>query len=617
MKLINATLVVLLTLRNAWCIQRARFGARIKALSYYFWKEAVMRTISVILKLSLACLLLSLPAAAQTSTTGVVQGTVTDPQGAVVSSAEVKLLDPTTNRSQVERTNNDGLYVFVNVPPGIYTVTVAKTGFRTDQVADLKVEVNKSYTLNFKLELGQMTEVVQVQAGVGAELQTTDAQVGNVVQTRVLRSLPTLGRSTLELISLQPTTTPGGFGSGGTVSGARSDQNTLILDGIDVSDNLTGGQGVSFTQSPVGVDAISEFRMTVTNPNATFARSAGGQVTLVSPRGGNAFRVGIPRKELKDNRAGFSASGPFWKDHTFFFGNYEVRRFPQAATFTRLVPTNSLRNGILTFRDAAGNVVAYPLASSAGCGTAGNLACDPRALGISPTVKAMLALLPAGNDITLGDGLNTTGFRGTVPTSLKADAVTFRLDHKITEKMQFMGRYSYQRNLAPSATQLDIRDPQHVGILRALNTRGANVTGGLDYTVSQNMVNTFRFGWVQNKSDLIGTNPFAVASLLGLPGTDSSIGKVAIDLGVLNEPIDVAAQSARTQILRDRNIQYSVFRWFCLDERLAHHEFRRGAARAAFSVHSQRPGHLPDRTHRFIGFRQLLDHPRDEPAADL
>src|SRR2546428_1489643 len=134
MKLINATLVVLLTLRNAWCIQRARFGARIKALSYYFWKEAVMRTTSVILKLSLACLLLCLPAAAQTSTTGVVQGTVTDPQGAVVSTAEVKLLDPTTNRSQVERTSNDGLYAFVNVPPGIYTVTVAKTGFRTNRV---------------------------------------------------------------------------------------------------------------------------------------------------------------------------------------------------------------------------------------------------------------------------------------------------------------------------------------------------------------------------------------------------------------------------------------------------------------------------------------------------
>src|SRR5437588_5576535 len=102
----------------------------------------------------LACLLLSLPAAAQTSTTGIVQGTVTDLQGAVVAGAEVKLLDSATNRSQIEKTNDTGLYILVNVPPGIYTVTVARTGFRTAQVAELKVEVNKSYTVNFTLELG-------------------------------------------------------------------------------------------------------------------------------------------------------------------------------------------------------------------------------------------------------------------------------------------------------------------------------------------------------------------------------------------------------------------------------------------------------------------------------
>ena len=92
------------------------------------------------------------------------------------------------------------------------------------------------------------------------------------------------------MLSLQPATTPGTFGSGGTVSGARSDQNTLLLDGIDVSDNLTGGQGATFTQAPVGVDAISEFRVTVANPSATFGRSAGGQITLSSPRGSNTFR---------------------------------------------------------------------------------------------------------------------------------------------------------------------------------------------------------------------------------------------------------------------------------------------------------------------------------------
>lgn len=536
-----------------------------------------MRTIKT-LRLGLACLILTLSGLAQTATTGIVQGSVTDPQGAVVAGAEVMLLDKATNRSRVEITNESGLYTFANVPPGNYSVTVTKTGFRKSLVADLPVEVNKSNTLNLTLEVGQVSEVVQVTDNVGAELQTTDAQVGNVIGTRTLRSLPTISRSTLELLSLQPTTTPGGFGTGGTVSGARSDQNSLIVDGIDVSDNLAGGQGVAFTQTPVGVDAISEFRVTVANPNASFGRSAGGQITLVTPRGGNTFhgvgywyhqndnlnanswtnnRAGIRRGELKDNRVGFSANGPVWKNHTFFSTNYEVRRFPQVAGFTRTVPTASLRSGTLRFRDAASNIVSYPLATAMLCGPTGNLACDPRGLGLSPTIAAMFATMPAGNDITLGDGLNTTGYRGTVKTSLKLDSITARGDHKITDKLQLMGKYSYQTDFAPNTAQLDIRDPANVASLRSFQRRGDNWVVGLDYTISNDIVNSFRFGWVRNKNDLIGTNPFDVAKLLNLTGTTTAGGQVGLDLGGLSEAIDVAAQSARTQIIQDKSIQYS------------------------------------------------------------
>jgi Carboxypeptidase regulatory-like domain len=226
------------------------------------------------LTLILMMCLLSATVLGQTATTGLLQGTVTDPQGAVLPGVEVKLLDRTTNQSRVEMTNEDGLFTFVNVPPGNYSLTVTKQGFRTSRIAELTVEVNKSYTFPIGLEVGQATEIVTVQADSGAELQTTDSSVGNVVGTRMLRQLPTATRNTLELISLQPTTTPGGFGSGGTVSGARSDQNTIILDGIDVSDNLAGGQGVAITQAPVGVDAISEFRVTVDDRPAARSRSS-------------------------------------------------------------------------------------------------------------------------------------------------------------------------------------------------------------------------------------------------------------------------------------------------------------------------------------------------------
>src|SRR5207249_10489641 len=132
--------------------------------------------------------------------------------------------------------------------------------------------------------------------------------------------------------------------------------------GIDVSDNLAGGQGVAFTQSPVGVDAISEFRVTVANPSAAFGRSAGGQITLISPRGGNDYhgvvywyhqndnlnanswannRSGVAKRELNDNRVCSSVSGPTLTSRTFFFVHVERRSSPPFGSSTPLVPTAS------------------------------------------------------------------------------------------------------------------------------------------------------------------------------------------------------------------------------------------------------------------------------------
>ena len=215
------------------------------------------------------------------------------------------------------------------------------------------------------------------------------------------------------------------------------------------------------------------------------------------------------------------------------------------SAFTRIVPTASLRSGVLTFQDASGQRVAYPLATSTLCGT-GATRCDARGLGLSPTVREMFAVMPQGNDATLGDGLNTTGFRGEVSQPITFDTVTGRFDHNLTSKLQLSGRYSYQRNLTPQIGQLDIRDPSNIEPLRALDNYGASVIAGLEYQMGSNWLNSFRFGWVQNRSDLAGTPPSAVADRLGLPGTDSSIGAVGVDLaptltGGLDEAISVAS----------------------------------------------------------------------------
>ncbi len=129
--------------------------------------------------------------------------------------------------------------------------------------------------------------MIEVQSQSGAELQTTDATVGNVLPGEVMIRLGNLTRSAATFLTLQPGVTPAtGVLTGGTVAGSRSDQSTFSIDGIDVSQNLTGPLSPAI---PIFLDYVEEFRVGVANPNATFGRSAGAQVALVSRRGSNQF----------------------------------------------------------------------------------------------------------------------------------------------------------------------------------------------------------------------------------------------------------------------------------------------------------------------------------------
>lgn len=527
---------------------------------------------------------------AQTATTGTVIGSVADATGGVISDASVALRNKTTNAVATQKTNAAGQYTFVNVTPGDYEITVKKDGFRAADVAGLTVEVGKSYTVDVKMELGAVTESVLVSTEARVELQTTDAQVGEVVAGTQLVRLPTLQRDASELLTLQPGTTPydttanGGFGNqGGTVAGARSDQNTVMLDGIDITDNTVGGGSNANNFIPTGVESLEEFKVGVTNANSTFSRASGGEIALISKGGSNAFHgdgywfhqsdgynanswdlnhtpdttAGTPftrKTPFKDNREGVSVGGPIFKDKTFFFSNYEKRRFPAGSTVSHIVPTDSLRQGVLQFTDAAGNLVQYNLATSTACGPSGGLPCDPRGIGISPTIQALYALNPAGNDPSLAgvDDNNTTGFLTTATTPIKQDFITFRLDHNITQKMHFFGHYIYSRNLQVTPLQIEAISGKSTVATTGSQSRGDAIIGALDYAFNNNTTNVVRYGWVRNRSFFPALSPNASAALLALPGTDSSAGPVALapglgSTGLLDVPIDVDTQRARTQ----------------------------------------------------------------------
>jgi hypothetical protein len=342
---------------------------------------------------------------AQSAATSTVTGVVSDSTGAVVPNAKVELTDINTSEKSSITTGNDGGYTFTSVRPGNYRVTVTAKGFRQAVVSGLKVEVGKSALVNLVLEIGAVTEVVEVTAGAAVELQTLNSSVGNVLDANLLANMPTLSRDATALMLLQPMAVPGfngpggsgeGNSNGGTVAGSREDQNTFMIDGGDATSNMEGGGGYNtgFVATPraaipTPVESLEEFRVQTNNAGTDFTRSSGAEVQMVTIRGTNSWhgagywyhqndelnandwfrnrRVdpktgkSVINPEWRDNRYGGKIGGPIWKNRTFFFVHEEERHFFTQSVFQRLVPTAAERVGILKFKDASGLVRAYNL----------------------------------------------------------------------------------------------------------------------------------------------------------------------------------------------------------------------------------------------------------------
>ena len=532
------------------------------------------------------CILFVGSLSAQTATSGAILGTVADPSGAIVPGAQVQLTNTGTNSKLSTQSNAEGHYSFPTVAPGTYNITTTAAGFRTSTVSGVHVEVNTDSTVNFSLVLGQASEIVDVNAASAqVQLQTTDATLGDVIGTDALLRLPTRLRQAQEVMLVQPGTTPANGGdSGGSIAGAVNDQTTFTFDGIDITDNETN----STTDSDhgarptlmVSVEAVDEFRVGVSNNNSTFNKGAGGQVTLIGKAGSNQFHgglffygqnsafnantwdnnhLGLKKPHVEDNRYGGYIGGPIFRDKTFFFGEYEARRYPETYQVSAIVPTASLAQGVLQFKDGGGNVNAYPLASSKACGASGTAACDPRGIGISPTMAAMIAAEPQGNNPGLAgtDGLNTTGFTGNAKSPLTDDFGTFRLDHNLNAKWHLNGSFSYSRDIAFNSAPivLDIRNPSDVINSDELpNWTNAFIFGATGQ-ITSNFTESIHFGDVRNRNGALRPQLSAIAGELALPGTSvNGAGYVAVSPNIFAAPITMS-NTVRTQKNNDVTLQ--------------------------------------------------------------
>jgi hypothetical protein len=328
-----------------------------------------------------SCLTLGSVALAQGATASL-RGTVYDAAGATIAGANVTLSNASTGFSRGTKTDNQGVYQFLELPPASYVVTVEAAGFAKVRRENVVLQVSNPATVNLTLSVTGGTVTVEV-GGEAPVVNTTDATLGNNFNARQLTDLPSEGRDPAAILSLQPgvvyigtvTDQQQGVDSrGGAVNGARSDQTNITLDGLDDNDQLEGYafEGAMRTT----LDSLQEFRVTTGNSDADQGRSSGAQINLVTKSGTNSIHgsvyeyhrpsftvandyfnkqaelaAGLPNipGHILRNTFGATIGGPLKKDRLFYFAAYEGQRTADTTQVTREVPTQSLRDGFLQY----------------------------------------------------------------------------------------------------------------------------------------------------------------------------------------------------------------------------------------------------------------------------
>jgi len=483
-----------------------------------------------------------------------ITGIVSDQSGAVVPGATVTLLDTKTGKEQTVTTDDNGGYRFNNVEPAAgYTLTVARQGFQTYVLNGISIAVGATNTQHIQLSAGDVSARVEVSAtSEGVTLNTTDASVGNVITSRQLRELPVQIRSSpAALLGLQPGVIGNNVGTGstnrvGSVTGSRADQGNITVDGIDANDQTTGQAFLTVGNAPI--DSIQEFRGTVAGLNASEGRSSGGQVQLVTNSGTNKFHGNIreyyrsekfsanqffnnrqgtdpitgleiaPRPRLRRHQYGGSIGGPMpyphfgenngplfrsGKDKLFFFFDNERRSDRSETTLTRSVPLDTWRAGNIGYIRAtnAQTGVACPANSRANdpatAGCIGYLtptdiaALDPQHVGVNQSLLGLYnSRFPHANDLTLGNGVNTGGFRWNAPNTRDDNIYTTRFDVVPTDRQRAFVRFTITRRDSTNSSQFVPGDEDAV----SFQDKSFAIAVGHTWLISPNLTNSLTAG---------------------------------------------------------------------------------------------------------------------------
>ncbi len=432
--------------------------------------------------------------------TGSIVGAVRDSSGAVVPRAKVSVIDADRGTSFTTNTNSNGEYVAGPLKIGRYKISVEKAGFKTTVVGPIELNVQERPSVDVTLTVGQVREQVTV-TSQGPQLETENSDLGQVVTSDRISSLPLNGRNYAQLAQLSAGVVPAEPGSraektfGFSSNGARALQNNFLLDGVDNNANLGDllNETTYVIQPPV--DAIAEFKVQTNSYSAEFGRGNGAVMNALIKSGTNQFHGNLfeffrnekldarnafdefGRQPYKQNQFGFTFGGPIIKNRTFFFGDFEGLRLRQAIPILQTIPTPANIAG--DFSDQLSSQLAPQVDPDTGSPIDGTVArdCNGNDTFVGEIFNTRLTQASNLNangfcGVPISSGSNLNVFPGGLVDPLAARLAVFypspnttlaganflvnpvrqetrnnfdiRVDHKFTQADDFFTRFSYE-----------------------------------------------------------------------------------------------------------------------------------------------------------------------------
>lgn len=448
-------------------------------------------------------------------------GTVSDPTGAVIGGASVKVINLKTNQERSFSSSEQGVYFAPGLLPSSYRLEASATGFSSRTVEGIELQIGQVRTVNFSLQPAGVTTEVTVSVGDLAEVDTSSARIGVNVSTREVKELPLNGRQISQLYLLAPGAQSAGGGTYDNIrfSGRANQQNSVRFDGIegssiiDASPGNLNGQTSSAFRLQASLETVQEFRVESSNYPAEYGTGTAGQISIITKSGGNDlhgslfeyvrnsafdarnFFDGLEKSPLALNQYGGSLGGRLIKDKLFFFGSYEGLRQRAGFNLVGQTPSANARQGLL----AGGRTVV-----------------------VDPAVRPLLGAYPVGIRPTANPDFDIAQILA--KTKVNEDAGNIRLDYNVNEKYRAYLRWF--RDDGTSTSPFDVSGSSFLS-----KATSQNMVLSVQQTLAATVINETKVGYNGPKTRTSGVAPIVAGADLSDKTINISGATVLVGIG--------------------------------------------------------------------------------------